>query len=99
MREGKIGKIWSRMGTMGQQAVILVGVNGIFWFAWSFGVYQTVYLQSVGFSASSIGMLNAISSAVGIFSVTFWGMVSDRIGSLKKVLVTVLAGAALLYGQ
>ncbi len=98
MREGKIGKIWSRMGTMGQQAVILVGVNGIFWFAWSFGVYQTVYLQSVGFSASSIGMLNAISSAVGIFSVTFWGMVSDRIGSLKKVLVTVLAGAALLYG-
>lgn len=89
---------FARMGTLGKQAVILVGVNGIFWFAWSFGVYQTVYLQEVGFSASSIGMLNAISSAVGIVSVAFWGMASDRIGSLKKVLITVLAGGALLYG-
>lgn len=88
----------ARLGMRGRQALILVGVNGIFWFAWSFGVYQTVYLQSVGFSASSMGALNAISSAVGIVSVAFWGMASDRIGSLRKVLVTVLAGAAVLYG-
>lgn len=89
----------SRLGPAGQQALILVGVNGIFWFAWAFGCYQTVYLQSVGFSASSIGVLNAISSAVGIASVAFWGMASDRIGSLRKVLITVLGGGAALYAM
>ena len=89
---------FARMGMLGRQALVLVGVNGVFWFAWAFGVYQTVYLQNVGFSASSMGVINAISSAVGIVSVAFWGMASDRIGSLKKVLITVLAGSAVLYG-
>lgn len=90
-------KLLSSMGPAGRQALILVGVNGIFWFAWSFGCYQTVYLQKVGFSASSIGVLNAISSGVAIASVSFWGMASDKIGSLRKVLITVLLGGALLF--
>ena len=89
--------IFSRLGDSGRQALILVGVNGIFWFAWAFGCYQTVYLQSVGFSASSMGVVNALCSAVGIASVSFWGMASDRIGSLRKILMTVLAGGAFLY--
>lgn len=80
-----------------KQALNLVGVNGIFWFAWSFGCYQAVYLQSEGFSASQMGLLNALSSAVAIASVSFWGMISDKIGSLKKVLITVLLGGAALY--
>lgn len=90
-------RIISRLGDSGRQALVLVGINGGFWFAWSFGCYQTVYLQSIGFSASSLGLLNAISSAVGIASVTFWGMVSDRTGSLRRVLTIVLAGGAALY--
>lgn len=90
-------KLLSRLGESGRQALILMGVNGIFWFAWSFGCYQTVYLQSVGFTASNLGLLNAISSGAGIASVTFWGMVSDKTGSLRKVLILVLAGGALCY--
>lgn len=93
-----IKALFSRLGDSGRQALILVGVNGIFWFAWAFGCYQTVYLQGVGFSASSMGLINAISSAVGIASVAFWGMASDRIGSLRKILIIVLAGGALFYG-
>ena len=88
-------KLFSRLGEGGRQALILLGVNGIFWFAWAFGCYQTVYLQGVGFTASNLGLLNAISSAVGIASVTFWGMVSDKTGSLRRVLIIVLAGGAL----
>jgi len=91
-------KLFSRLGEGGRQALILLGVNGIFWFAWAFGCYQTVYLQGVGFTASNLGLLNAISSAVGIASVTFWGMVSDKTGSLRRVLIIVLAGGALCYG-
>lgn len=90
-------RAFSTLSDNGRQALILVGVNGAFWFAWAFGCYQTVYLQSVGFSASTMGLVNAISSAVGIASVTFWGMVSDRTGSLRRVLTMVLAGGALFY--
>lgn len=90
-------RLLSRLGPGAKQALNLTGVNGIFWFAWAFGCYQAVYLQSVGFSASSLGVLNAIGSAVSIASVSFWGMVSDRIGSLRKVLITVLLGGAALY--
>ena len=57
-------RLFSRLNENGRQALILIGVNGIFWFAWAFGCYQTVYLQSIGFTASSIGLLNAIASAV-----------------------------------
>lgn len=90
-------QLFSRLNSSGRQAIVLVGVNGFFWFAWAFGCYQAVYLQGVGFSASSMGVVNALSSVVGIASVSFWGMASDRMGSLRKVLVTVLAGGALMY--
>ncbi len=91
-------RLFARMGPGARQALNLVGLNGIFWFAWAFGCYQTVYLQQEAhFSASQLGLLNAVSSAVAIASVAFWGMVSDRIGSLRKVLITVLAGGCALY--
>ncbi len=89
--------LFSRMDSGVKQAVNLVGLNGIFWFAWAFGCYQTVYLQNVGFSASQLGLLNAISSGVAIGAVSFWGMISDKIGSLRKVLITVLVGGCALY--
>lgn len=87
----------SRLNDSGKQALILTGVNSLFWFAWAFGSYQTVYLQQVGFSASQLGLLNALTSAVTIASLAFWGMVSDKIGSLRRVLITVLVGGSVLY--
>lgn len=92
-------RILSRMGPAARHSVILVGVTGLFWFAWAFGCYQSVYLQSVGFSASNLGVLNAVSSAVIIGSVSFWGMVSDRIGSIRRVLVIILSVGSLLYAM
>lgn len=91
--------LFPRLNDQGRQAIVLVGVNGFFWFAWAFGCYQAVYLQGVGFSASAMGVVNALSSVVGIASVAFWGMASDRIGSLRKVLVTVLIGGSLMYAM
>ena len=90
-------RLFRRLGPGARMALNLTGVNGIFWFAWAFGNYQNIYLQEVGFTASELGVLNAIASAVGIASVAFWGMVSDRLGSVKKVLIAV-GGGPLLYG-
>lgn len=86
-----------RLPNGGRQALILTGANSLFWLAWSFSSYQTVYLQEVGFSASQLGLLNALTSGVSVASLAFWGMVSDRIRSLRKVLITVLVGGAVLF--
>jgi len=92
-------RIFSRLSPAARHSIILVGVSGLFWFAWSFGCYQTVYLQSIGFTASNLGVLNAISSAVIIAAVSFWGMVSDKIGSLRRVLILILAVGSFLYAM
>lgn len=66
----------------------------IYWFAIAIGNYQTVYLQSHGFSASFIGLINAVLSAMTILITPMWGMVSDRMRSIRKVfLITVTIGA------
>jgi len=90
-------RIFSRLDYRGKQALNQAWLCSMFWFAWAFGCYQTVYLQEIGFSASQLGLLNAISSGVGIVSVSFWGMVSDKLGSLRKVFITLLICASALY--
>ena len=63
--------ILSRLDYGARQALICTGVNSIFWFSWSFGSYQTIYLQEVGFTASQLGLLNALTSIGSIASVSF----------------------------
>lgn len=90
-------KIFSKLDYNTKQAFLLVGLNGGFWFAWAIGYYQSIYLQNIGFTASELGLVNALSSVVAIASVSFWGTISDKIGSLKKVLIIILSVAAVLY--
>ena len=90
-------RLFSRLGYEAKQALNLAGLNGIYWFATSFSCFQAVYLQGIGFSASNLGLLNAIGSAVAIASVSFWGMVSDKTGSVKKILVLLLTLGVGLY--
>lgn len=79
------------------EALRLASVQGIFWASWAVGCYQTIYLQNNGFPASQFGLLNAIACAVAIVAMTFWGMVSDRIGSVRKIVVLVLTLGCVLY--
>lgn len=92
-----IKQLFARLTDSGRQALVLTGINSVFWFAWAFGSYQTIYLQQAGFTASQLGVLNALTSIFSIASVAFWGMVSDRMGSLRKVLILVLLGGSLLF--
>lgn len=75
------------MRSANRDLTVLIGLNGLFYFAWAWGSYQTVYLQECGMSSSDIGILNAVSSVVAIFASTFWGMISDRINSIKKTII------------
>lgn len=83
------------------QSSILVRIalmECVFWFGFAFAQYQTVYLQGRGMSSSYIGTLNAIASLVAIFATTFWGMIADKINSIKKTFLMILVGSALFYG-
>lgn len=75
----------------------LAGVQGLFWAAFAVGNYQTIYLQNNGFPASRFGLMNAIACVVAIFAMTFWGMVSDKIGSVRKIVILTLTLGCALY--
>lgn len=68
----------------------------VYWFVMAIGNYQTVYLQSRGYTASTIGLINAVLSAVTIMATPVWGMISDRIRSIRRVfLLTLIVGSVL----
>lgn len=90
-------KLIRRIGPLRMEALKVTAIGGLFWFAWAFACYQTVFLQNSGFAASDLGLLNALAAAVSIVSVSFWGMISDRSGSPKKIVFLVLAAGSLLY--
>lgn len=72
----------------------LMGIQGFFWFGWSFTNFQTVYLQNNGLTSSDIGVLNSVSSIVGIFAAAIWGIIADRINSVKKTFIASLVLSA-----
>ena len=68
----------------------------VYWFVMAIGNYQTVYLQSRGYTATTIGLINAVLSAVTIMATPVWGMNSDRIRSIRRVfLLTLIVGSVL----
>ena len=81
-----------------KQFIKYAAVNFTFFITMTFGGgYVTAFLQSIGFNAQQVGNLQAINSGVGIFSSPFWGMLSDKFRSLKKVIITALSIGALLF--
>ncbi len=88
---------FGRMSPQMKTVISLVGMQGLFWWAWSTGSYGTVYLQDIGFSASQIGTINALCSMVAIFAVAIWGMISDKINSVKKTFIIALIGNMVFY--
>ena len=72
-------------------------INFTFFITMTFGGYVTVFLQSIGFNAQQVGMMTALNSGVGIFASPFWGMLSDKIRSVKKVAIFALTVGALTF--
>ncbi|NOU97962.1 MFS transporter [Paenibacillus sp. LMG 31456] len=53
--------------------------------------YFPLYFQSKGFSAVQIGLLYSIGPMISIFSNLFWGFMSDKFHTVKKILIGILA--------
>lgn len=56
--------------------------------------FMTVFLQSLGISAGQIGIVTSLTNVMNIVSQPVWGMVSDRIRSVRKCFaLTLILGA------
>lgn len=75
----------------------LAGMEFTYWLAMAVGSYVNAFLQSLGLPASQVGLITSLNAGVGIFSTPFWGMVSDKIRSIKKVFILCLIGFSLIF--
>lgn len=56
----------------------------------AFMFYFPSYLQYKGFDNGEIGLVMGIGSLISIFAQPFWGFVSDRMNTIKKVVAIIL---------
>jgi len=57
--------------------------------------YLTPYLMGKGFEAGRIGSVMAVGALVSIVAQPFWGYISDRRKTVKRILILLLAGTLL----
>ncbi|WLR58635.1 MFS transporter [Guptibacillus hwajinpoensis] len=58
--------------------------------------YMPVYFQQSGMSESKIGSILAVGPLAAILAQPFWGYISDKFGTIKKVLLVTLVGVAII---
>ena len=80
-----------------KESVKFATLQGLFWLACAIGGFLNVFMLENGFTASEVGLVNAIASAVGILATPICGMVCDKIRSVKKVTLTLYIVGAIMY--
>lgn len=74
--------------------------NFYFWyfaFIGAFAPYFALYLKSIGFSASQIGVLLAVNPVARIFGPSFWAWLSDHYRARGPLIRISAAGTALVF--
>lgn len=54
--------------------------------------YFPLFYSHLGFSSTQIGLLYAVGPLISILSNLFWSMMSDRLGTVRKIMAILLAG-------
>ena len=80
-----------------KQAIYMTLLSGGFWMAWGIGIFVTPYFQTIGFNATRMGLINSCCAGVGIIAMSLWGIFSDKIRSIRKIVVILLTGNAIFY--
>lgn len=74
-------------------------LRGLYFFYFAaFGIVNTflnVYYRSIGLSGTQIGWINTLAPLVGIFSGALWGMLNDRFGRVRLLLLVAAVGSAI----
>jgi len=54
--------------------------------------YFPLFYSHLGFSSSQVGYLYALGPSISILSNLFWSMISDRLGTVRKIMFILLIG-------
>ncbi|WP_410511820.1 MFS transporter [Paenibacillus sp. BR2-3] len=54
--------------------------------------YFPLFYTHLGFSSSQVGFLYSLGPLISILSNLFWSMISDRLGTIKKIMIILLSG-------
>lgn len=57
--------------------------------------YFPLFYKHLGFSSSQVGILYSLGPLISILSNLFWSMISDRLGTIKKIMIILLGGQLL----
>jgi len=69
----------------------------LFWAAMTGASFTTVYLQGLSFTAFQIGAMSAAFTTINIVAPPMWGVVSDRLRSVKKVFALCFFSSAVFW--
>lgn len=70
----------------------LSSINFIYqFFVVALNIFLPLFFQYKGFSVTQIGLLLAIPPTISIFSQPFWGFVSDKYQTIKKIIILLLS--------
>lgn len=84
---------------------ILIGKALYFFLFAAVGIFVpflNVYYNEIGLNGKQIGLINTLGPLIAIFSGPMWGLLCDRLGRLRLLLVVVIIGAiisVLFLGQ
>lgn len=72
-------------------------VEFLFWATFAANSFNVVFLKEKGYNNTTIGFIMSIVALGNIFSKPFWGIVSDKIRSIKKTYIFCFTVSAILY--
>ena len=85
-----------------QRRGVFVGFASVIFMYWAAMAplsYNTLLLQSSGFSSAEVGSIMAAFAAVGIIAPPIWGYIADRIGSASKTFILVFGIQAVVIAS
>jgi MFS family permease len=72
-------------------------LEAAFWAAFAvYSPFLTYFLKSKGYSNTTIGTITAINSIIVVFAQPLWGMISDKLQSIRRVFIICMCTAAIL---
>ncbi len=74
----------------------LLAVNTVLWSVMAlYSPFMGAFYTKQGISNTQIGMLSAIGPLAALFIQPFWGIISDKIGKRRNVLIFIVFGSSL----
>ena len=92
-----IRRVKSAFEGLPQDYLRFSSIEFLYWAAMASSSFTTVFLQEYGFSALEIGSMNAAFTTINIIAPPLWGMLSDRLRSVRKVFALCMIASAAFW--